>query len=76
MTEIDNSGLAPVHYAAQRGLVEPLANIVGNNKQILELRTSDIKSTALLIAAATGKQETVKKLIDLGARVDAVDTKN
>lgn len=76
MVEIDSSGWAPVHYAAQRGLVEPLAKIVGDNKQILELRTNDTKSTALLIAAATGKQDTVKKLIDLGARVDAIDTKN
>ena len=78
MNEMDENGWAHIHYAAFRGYLKSLEKFVktGSQEQ-LELETEDeLHSTPLLLSVMSGNLETVKILVDLGAKVWAINSQN
>ncbi len=77
MNELDENGWAHVHHAAFRGFVKSVERFVKAAGDQLELETGDdLKSTPLLLAVMSGQLETVECLVELGARLSAINTQN
>lgn len=77
MNEKDENGWAHVHHAAFRGFIKSIERFVNANKEQLELETEDeFHSTPLLLAVMSGNVESVQCLMNLGAKVTAINTQN
>ena len=77
MNEFDENGWAHVHQAAFRGFVKSVERFINTDSEQLELETSDdLHSTPLLLAVMSGNLETVKCLVEVGAKVYATNTQN
>ncbi|XP_076449213.1 ankyrin and armadillo repeat-containing protein-like [Babylonia areolata] len=77
MNEPDEMGWCHVHHCAFRGYVKSLERFVDNDPESLELQTQDdLSCTPFLLAVSSGIQDAVTCLINLGAKVDVVNTQN
>ncbi len=69
----DQWNITALHYGVISDNSELIAYIVGKDRTLLEAKTQE-GETPLLTAARVGKCEALKKLIELGADVFAVDS--
>ncbi len=77
MDVLDENGWAHIHHAAFRGFVKSVEKFVNANEEQLEIETGDdLQATPLLLAVMSGQIETVKCLVDLGAKVFAINSQN
>lgn len=74
--EFDNNGWAHIHHAAFNGYQKSVIRFVTTKPDRLEILTQDEQDlTPLLIACISGQKETVETLIELGANLNALDSK-
>ncbi|KAK2180327.1 hypothetical protein NP493_447g01012 [Ridgeia piscesae] len=77
MNELDENGWGHIHHAAFRGFIKSVERFVAAGEDQLELETGDdLHSTPLLLAVMSGNLETVTCLVNLGAKVSAMDSSN
>ena len=77
MNEFDEKGWAHIHQASYQGYVKSLGRFVSTDPEQLELETTDdLHSTPLLLAVMSGNLDTVRCLVELGARVHATNSQN
>lgn len=77
MDQLDDNGWAHIHHAAFRGFVKSVEKFVNANEEQLEIETGDdLQATPLLLAVMSGQLETVKCLVDLGAKVFVINSQN
>ena len=75
MNELDENGWAHVHHAAFRGFVKSIERFVAANEEQLELETGDeLHSTPLHLAVMSGNLETVRCIVDLGAKINTINS--
>ncbi|XP_076820559.1 uncharacterized protein LOC143465919 [Clavelina lepadiformis] len=77
--EFDDDGWTAIHHcvAADRELLMSIEKYVTTNEEYLEVETKDkFMRTPLLLAVEKNKTKSVEKLIQLGARVNAIDNLN
>lgn len=77
MGDFDEHGWAHIHHAADRGFPKSLERFVHADPDQLELQTNDsLGSTPFLIAVASGIVDSINCLINLGARINAINNQN
>ncbi|PVD21085.1 hypothetical protein C0Q70_19251 [Pomacea canaliculata] len=77
MNDTDEKGWSHIHHCAYRGYVKSLERFVEGDPESLELQTTDDQAnTPFLLAVASGNQDMVACLINLGAKVDAINSQN
>ena len=77
MNEVDENGWGHIHHAAARGFVKSIERFVKAADDQLELETQDdLRSTPLLLASTSGSLDGVKSLVELGAKVSAINSQN
>lgn len=75
--EFDASGWAQIHQAANRGYLKSIQFFVKDDPSLLELETTDGKNlTPFLCAVDGGKIEAVHQMIELGSKIDAINSQN
>ena len=63
----------PLHYAAARGLLELVKELVGYRSIPVDTQTQDNKNTPLHLASSRGHLDVVQFLVDQGANLNLVD---
>lgn len=77
MNELDENGWGHIHHAAFRGFIKSVERFIAADPLQLELETGDnLQSTPFLLAVTSGNKESVKCLLELGAKINAVNTQN
>nr|XP_009858879.1 ankyrin and armadillo repeat-containing protein-like [Ciona intestinalis]XP_026690678.1 ankyrin and armadillo repeat-containing protein-like [Ciona intestinalis] len=77
--EFDDEGWSAIHHcvAAEKELLMSIEKFVTSNEEFLECETKDrFHRTPLLLAVAKDKTKSVEKLLELGARITALDAYN
>lgn len=73
MNDTDEKGWSHIHHCAYRGYVKSLERFVEGDPESLELQTTDDQAnTPFLLAVASGNQDMVACLINLGAKVSGM----
>ena len=73
---IDNQGWTAIHYASYFNHIDCLRHLVHKDTKLVELKSSDIASTPILLACSSGAFDTVKCLIGLNADYTIKDANN
>lgn len=77
MNEMDENGWGHIHHAAYRAFLKSVERFVKADPDLLELETNDdLKSTPLLLAVMSGSKEVVECLVNLGSRINVVNSQN
>ncbi|KAH3714686.1 ankyrin and armadillo repeat-containing protein-like [Dreissena polymorpha] len=75
--DFDENGWAHIHVAANRGFTKSIERFVHADLDQLELKTNDdVGSTPFLIAVLSGNIDSIQCLINLGAKVNAINNHN
>ncbi|KAL3858741.1 hypothetical protein ACJMK2_008995 [Sinanodonta woodiana] len=73
----DHLGWAHIHHAANKGFPKSIERFVHADRDSLELETKDeLHSTPFLIAVSSGNLDSIKCLLNLGAKIDVINTQN
>lgn len=76
LKELNDKGWAHIHEAAYRGYVKSIDKFVRSEPTQLEFETGDsLHLTPILVATLGGHLEAVRCLVELGAQLDAIDTR-
>ncbi|KAJ8042218.1 Ankyrin and armadillo repeat-containing protein [Holothuria leucospilota] len=68
MDELDDNGWAQIHHSAFHGFTKSVERFVAASQDQLEFPTNDHNNmTPLLLAVGSGRFDTVKRLVELGA---------
>ncbi|KAL8590568.1 hypothetical protein ACOMHN_011004 [Nucella lapillus] len=77
MNDPDETGWHHIHHCAFRGYIKSLERFVENDPDSLELQTQDdLCSTPFLLAVSSGIQDTVESLIQLGSKINVINSQN
>ncbi|XP_050397843.2 ankyrin and armadillo repeat-containing protein [Patella vulgata] len=77
MLELDENAWGHMHQAAYRGFLKSLKRFVEEDSSALESETNDdLRATPFLLAVASGNLETVECLLELGAKIEAINNQN
>jgi len=71
----DKQGLTPLMHAARGGHLKVM-DALAQHDAAINAKSSEHGISALFLAAASGKLDTVKVLVGMGAEIDAVDHNN
>ncbi|CAH1779553.1 unnamed protein product [Owenia fusiformis] len=77
MNDLDENGWAHVHHASHRGFIKSIERFVKASEDQLELETGDdLHMTPFMLSVASGNLETVKCLLNLGAKINVINSQN
>jgi len=77
MGDFDEQGWAHIHHAANRGYPKSLERFVNADPEQLEMKTNDdVGSTPFLIAVSSRVLDSITCLVNLGAKVNAINNHN
>lgn len=75
--DFDDQGWAHIHNAANKGYPRSIEKFVTADPKQLELETVDeLRSTPFLIAVSSRTLESIKCLLNLGAKINAINSQN